>query len=84
MVLTVGRDYSAVAWSSRLPGCSPPVATDTPSAGALYSVGEAIRRVCCSGLRGLVAYSALKRGPYPLEYYQLGERNVTDVGDEGL
>ena len=63
---------------------NPYQAADIPSAGALYPVGGAIRRVCCSGLRGLVAYSALKRGPYPLEYYQLGERNVTDVGDEGL
>ena len=50
--------------------------------GRFTRSAKRIVNICCSGLRGLVAYSALKRGPYPLECYQLGERNVTDVGDE--
>ena len=35
VVLKVGRDHSAVAWYTLLPGCLPLVAADYPSAGGL-------------------------------------------------
>ena len=35
MVLIVGRDHSAVAWHTRLPGCLPLWAADYPSAVGL-------------------------------------------------